>query len=323
MSRIPLIIDTDVALGVEHEGRPRDIDDGFAIVEALNAPDLELLGVTTVYGNGPHAEVNRVAKEIVELKAADIPVVGGADEPLPEDGELPPANDAVAFLAAALRERPAHIAAIGPLTNIGLLVHHHPDVLPNVRSVIAVAGRSDGAEFYLGDKGPVRDFNFENDPRAARLLLEAGVPVVLAGFELTSQVTVTERDLEAIRGVGSETADYFHRNSLAWCRYWTDTFPADDGFHPWDSAAISWLRHPEYFVTEPRGWRIREAEAGDATGVTARPRTESTQPDGRARKPDWRLETDPSWSGNQVTYCTGFTEDGKAAFVRDVVTTVY
>jgi pyrimidine-specific ribonucleoside hydrolase len=321
MNPIPLLIDTDVALGVEHEDRPRDIDDGFAIVEAINVPDLELLGVTTVYGNAPHEAVHRVAREIVHLKGADVPVVGGASAALPQSGELPEASEAAAFLAAALRERPAHIAAIGPLTNIASLVHHHPDVLGNVLSVIAVAGRSEDAPFYLGDTGPVRDFNFENDPRAARMVLEAGVPVVLAGFELTSQVAVTERDLEVIRQVGSETAAYFHRNSLAWCRYWTRTFTADHGFHPWDSAAIAWLRHPEYFATEARGWRIREVDsAADA------PRTE-TRPDRPARdqrRPStfW-LETDPEYPGNQVTYCTGFADGGAAAFVRDVVTTVY
>ncbi|MEQ8857181.1 MAG: nucleoside hydrolase [Pseudomonadales bacterium] len=303
-SRIPLFIDTDVALGIEHDGRPRDIDDGFAIVEAINAPNLELLGVTTVYGNAPHADVHRVAEEILRLKAADIPVVAGASEPLPQQGELPQANGAVAFLAAALRERPAHIAAIGPLTNLGLLALHHPDALANVLSVVAVAGRSEDAAFYLGEAGPVRDFNFENDPRAARLLLDAGVPVVLAGFELTSQVAVTEQDLEAIRQVGTATADYFYRNSLAWCRYWTRTFPVDHGFHPWDSAAIAWLRRPELFVTEERGWRLRELTDG-------------------SDQPTWWLECDPEYPGNRVTYCSGFADGGRRAFVRDVVTTVY
>jgi pyrimidine-specific ribonucleoside hydrolase len=225
----------------------------------------------------------------------------------------------VAFLAAALRERPAHIAAIGPLTNLGLLVHHHPDVLGNVRSVIAVAGRSEDAPFYIGTAGPVRDFNFENDPRAARLLLESGVPVVLAGFELTSQVVVTEQDLQAIRQMGTDAAHYFHQNSLAWCRHWTTTFPADAGFHPWDSAAISWLRHPEYFVTQQRGWRIRlveqeqEGAGGSRSGDRSYRRGVSTP---------W-LECDAEYPGNQLTYCTGFTSGGKAAFVRDVVTTVY
>lgn len=311
-SPIPLIIDTDVALGIEHDGRPRDIDDGFAIVEAINAPDIELLGVTTVYGNAPHADVQRVAEELVILKGADIPVVAGATGPLPQSGDLPRANEAVAFLAAALRERPAHIAAIGPLTNLGLLALHHPDALANVRSVIAVAGRSEDCPFYIGDAGPVRDFNFESDPRAARLLLEAGVPVVLAGFELSSQVAVTEADLDAIRQVGTTTANYFHRNSTAWCRYWTRTFPTDAGFHPWDSAAISWLRRPQYFTSESRGWRLREV-------------AQPVEASSHARTPDtvWWLECDAEYPGPQVTYCTGFADGGRAAFVRDVVTTVY
>lgn len=250
---------------------------------------------------------HRVAREIVALKGVEVPVVAGATKPLPQSGELPEANDAVAFLAAVLRERPAHIAAIGPLTNLGLLALHHPDALAGVRSVIAVAGRSEEAPFFLGDDGPVRDFNFENDPRAARLLLDAGVPVVLAGFELTSQVAITEQDLEAIRQVGTETADYFYRNSLAWCRYWTRTFPVDHGFHPWDSAAIAWLRRPELFVAEARGWRLREVH--DATNGSG--------------KATWWLECDPDYPGNRVTYCTGFSDGGKRAFVRDVVTTVY
>ena len=63
-----LLIDTDVALGLQHDGRPRDIDDGFAIVEAINVDDLVLCGVTTVFGNAPHDAVHRVAGEIIELK---------------------------------------------------------------------------------------------------------------------------------------------------------------------------------------------------------------------------------------------------------------
>ncbi|MFB3107687.1 MAG: nucleoside hydrolase, partial [Pseudomonadales bacterium] len=72
-------------MGLQHEGRPRDIDDGFAIVEAINVDDLDLCGVTTVFGNAPHAAVHRVAGEIVELKNVDVPVVAGAAQPLPEE----------------------------------------------------------------------------------------------------------------------------------------------------------------------------------------------------------------------------------------------
>ena len=71
-----LIIDTDVALGVVHEDRPRDIDDAFAIIEAINDDALNLLGVTTVYGNAPLDLVNRAAQELLTVKDASIPIVG-------------------------------------------------------------------------------------------------------------------------------------------------------------------------------------------------------------------------------------------------------
>ncbi len=293
-----LLIDTDVALGLQHDGRPRDIDDGFAIVEAINVDDLELCGVTTVFGNAPHDAVHRVAGEIIELKKVDVPVVAGAAQPLPEQGDLPGSNPAVDFMATQLAHTPMAVAAIGPLTNIGLLVHHHPEVLTNITVLIMVAGRSLGAAFYIGDVGPVRDFNFENDVRAAELVMASGIPLVLAGFELTSQVTITEADLAAIAKRGGTTADYFHHNSLAWCHYWTQEF-AETGFHPWDSAAIAWLRHPEYFQCEARGWRI------DRSGETP------------------LLECDRDLPGTTVTYCTGFAPGGSVSFVRDVVNTVY
>jgi pyrimidine-specific ribonucleoside hydrolase len=295
-----LIIDTDVALGVHHEGRPRDIDDGFAMVEAINAPDLDLLGITTVYGNAPHEEVYRVAREIVTLKGSNTAVTPGAIEPLPQTGTLPPPNQAARYLIDALGQDKISIAAIGPLTNIALLVHHAPELIGNIEQLIVVAGRSQDTEFRIGDEGPVRDFNFENDVRAAQIVMDSGAPLVLAGFELTSQVCVTLDDLETIKLRNTASSDYFFKNSTAWCRYWTDTFPADTGFHPWDSATIAWLRHPEYFKHEQRGWRINDPDPERAM-----------------------LECDVGYSGAQVTYCTGFASGGAAAFVKDVVQTVY
>ena len=297
-----LLIDTDVALGAWHDDRPRDIDDGFAIVEAINHPAIDLAGVTTVFGNAPHDDVLRIAGEITALKGNPVPVSPGASAALEQDQPARSAqtrNDAVEFIADALRDGPAHIAAIGPLTNIGALLLRHPDVKPAIESVVIVAGRSTGRSFFIGDRGPVRDFNFENDVAATRVLLESGVPVVMAGFELTSQVTITEADLETIRDRDDPVADYFYRNSLDWCRYWIGEFD-EPGFHPWDSAAISWLTRPELFTHERRGWRI-----------VAHPKSR------------WWLECDPALSGDGVTYLTGFAPEGKREFVTDVVSTVY
>lgn len=306
-----LIIDTDVALGVFHEGRPRDIDDGFAIVEALNSPDINLVGITTVFGNGPHEEVFRVANELVALKGSKTPVHAGATDPLPDPNQgqagMPPSNDAVEFLAEQLLRKPMAVAAIGPLTNIGLLAHYHPSAAANITQLIIVAGRSPGREFFIGDTGPVRDFNFENDVRAAELALSTCPKVVLAGFELTSEVSVTKEDLQTIKAVGTPTAQYFYDNSLAWHDHWVTTFPTDPGFHPWDSAAISWLKHPEFFLAEQRICQVHweEDESDNKALLVCSP-----PPEG-------------SLNGPQHTYLHGFAEGGSKAFVQDVVSTVY
>ncbi len=298
---IPLLIDTDVALGVHHDGRPRDIDDAFAIVEASNSPGIDLLGVSTVFGNAPLTDVDAVARAVVDLKQSAVPVTTGAATPLPPDGTLPDPNDAVIALARQLKAQPCHIAAIGPLTNIGLLIGHFPGVIMNIESIVIVAGRSPANRFFIGDTGPVADFNFENDVRAAGIVMSCGRPIVLAGFELTSQVVVTEQDLETIRDAESETASYFYENSRDWCRYWTGQFPQDRGFHPWDSAAISWFKHPDYFTTERRGWRV--------------------QRDPQEKVP-W-LECSARYPGDTITYCTGFSDGGAARFVEDIVSNVY
>lgn len=289
-----LIIDTDVALGVWHEGRPRDIDDGFAIVEAINNPDINLLGVTCVYGNGPIDEVYRVARELVALKQIDTPVMKGASVHIDTSSDT---NEAVEFLADKLRKQRCTIAAIGPLTNIAILLQHHPELIGNIDELVIVAGRSNGADFYIGAAGPVHDFNFEQDVTATERVLSSGIPTVLMGFELTSQVCITHADLETIRQNPSPTAQYFYDNSLAWCDYWTRTFPVDDGFHPWDSATIAWLLDRSMFQYESRGHQI-------------------------TRTPN-RLDCDPGFSGPHHTYCTGFVTDGAQRFVKAVVEQVY
>ncbi len=303
-----LVIDTDVALGVWHEGRPRDIDDGFAIVEAINLDSIELLGVTTVYGNAPLADVDRVARELIELKHVDVPVWRGADGALPQRGAIPPPNDAVIQLAELLRRQRLTIAAIGPLTNMALLAHHFPERIANVEEMIIVAGRSPNRTFYIGDAGPVRDFNFENDVRAMALLLDARgpleqrIPIVLAGFELTSQVVITDVDLATIEARATDTARYLHRNSLAWFDHWTKQFPTERGFHPWDSAAIAWIAHPELFTTQQRSVRILPAHG----------------------KSPARLEcSETADASAHATYCTGFVAGGAETFVAEIVGSVY
>lgn len=295
---LPLIIDTDVAIGVEHEGRPRDVDDAYAIVAALNAPEIDVLGITTVFGNAPLALADPVAREIVALKGHSVPVGTGAAKPL--SGSRDKTNDAVEFMAEVLARQPAHIAAVGPLTNLGLLAQRYPEHLADAVSVVIVGGRTAGNRFFLHGKGPVNDFNVEQDIDAARALLEHGVPVAMAGFELTSQVSLGAAELERLRP--SAIREHFLPRTRPWLEYWQRTFPGETGFHPWDSAAIDWLLHPERYVSETRGWRFVESPDSAET--------------------HW-LETGPRLPDRTKTFLTGFAEGGARAFLDDIVNGVH
>ena len=288
-----VIIDTDVAMGVIRNDQPSDVDDAFAIAGAINASAINLLGVTTVSGNAPFEDVNRVANQIIHQMRANVPILKGASHAKAMDS-----NDAVEFIAEGLAKTQLHICAIGPLTNIGLLVRKYPERIVNIASIVFVGGRSVGREFYIGNKGPVGDFNFEQDPVAAKMVLDTKIPLVLAGFELTSQVTLTREHVQRLHDNASETCTYFAQESSAWLEFWIREFH-EEGFHPWDSSALHWLTNPEWFTSERRGGRIR---------------TERDVP---------KLETDKHLPDRAVIFLTGFERGCKERFANAVVAGVF
>lgn len=296
MSDLRIWIDSDPALGYSEEGNPKDVDDAFAIAEAIGDPRIELAGISSVFGNSPTDVGFRVASELVRLAAADVPVIKGAAAAGDADAGFAH-NDAAASMAQALRAAPLSIVAIGPLTNVAALIEHFPEQASRIEQVVIVAGRSVDQVFELHGATGVPDFNFECDPHAARVLMESEVPVALTGFELTSQVVLTREHIESLRG-RSPVADSIVEGALPWLEWWTGVFPKDAGFHPWDSAALAYLTHPELFASEPRGWRIRRSPNAAAT--------------------PW-LELGADLAGKRSTYCPGFAPGGAKAFVHAIL----
>ncbi|MGI9383200.1 MAG: nucleoside hydrolase [Methyloligellaceae bacterium] len=309
-----MILDTDPALGIMRDGKPRDVDDGLAIIEAINAPELDLLGITIVFGNAASEEGLRVARHLVGLKGAKVPVLPGAAAAA---GELDNAvlTPAVTFMAEQLARQRLTIVAIGPLTNVAALLQHYPERAKNIDAVIAVMGRSPNQHFYIGDSGPVRDFNFAMDPVSAEAVMQSGIPIVLAPFELSVQAVVTPQHLETIKAHKTAAARYLFNKTRNWVRFWMKTFPGDGGFHPWDSAAIAVLLQPDLLKCEDRGFRIRMAD--DAAHGIGDAKT------GRVmRKRPW-LETDKSFGDGRLRYCYGFQPGARASFIANIVARVF
>ena len=200
----PMIIDTDPG-----------VDDAMAILYALSDPAVELVGLTTVFGNVPGATATRNTLALMELAGADIPVAGGAAKPLVQPPH-PPANfvhgvegfgdvrlpsptrnpdprPAHRFIAEEVTKRPGEITLVpvGPLTNLALALKEVPEIVDQVAKVIVMGG----AVRHKGNASPTAEANIWQDPHAADAVFSAGWPVTLIGLDVTEQVICTAADI--------------------------------------------------------------------------------------------------------------------------------
>ena len=254
---IAVWIDTDPAVGV----KDRDVDDGFALLQAFHSPELRLRGVSIVFGNAPLDRAWPIGRSIVRrFGPSGLRAYRGAGGA----ADLGVDTEATRALAEALRREPLVVLALGPATNVATVVMRHPELTPKIDRIIAVAGRRPGQRFTTGtvNTNGHRDFNFELDPDAFRVLLASNVPLTLAPFEISSKVWITEEDLEMLRR-GAPSARWIRGPARAWLSLWKQTF-AVDGFNPFDTLAVARVTSPSFLTCEPLPARI-DVLADDVT----------------------------------------------------------
>ncbi len=213
-------VDVDSACGVP--GRV-DPDDCFALVYLMSCPEIEIVGVSTVYGNAPLVETDRIAREIVH---GAVPVYRGAAKA--GDLSQTPARDA---LVQALEGGPLTILALGPLTNLRAIFADRPALARRVDGLIAVMGKREGHLFHPSEgsataaffgHGPIfTDFNFVQDPDAARAVMASPLPVTLVPYEAARQVTLTVGDVRAFAQKGGVVGELASR-SKEWLSFWRE-----------------------------------------------------------------------------------------------------
>ncbi|MEU0515747.1 nucleoside hydrolase [Amycolatopsis sp. NPDC006125] len=273
----PLIIDTDPG-----------VDDAFAIALAALSEDVELLGVTTVFGNVPLEATTLNARRVLALCGrADVPVAAGAARPLvheqlqrashvhgsdglsgrsaalPEPDRALEPGGAVSLLVSLLEAaaEPVTIAPIGPLTNIALLLAAHPEVREKIARIVVMGGGLAG-----GNTTGAAEFNIWSDPEAARrVLVEEPVPCVLVPMDLTYRCAVDSAWLGKLAASGpigaaleALTPDYLahYRKALGW-----------DGIVLHDAVAVAEAIRPGILRTESYPIDV-ECSMGPARGAT-------------------------------------------------------
>jgi purine nucleosidase/pyrimidine-specific ribonucleoside hydrolase len=214
-------------------------DDAVAILLALGAPQINLLAITTTFGNCSVHDGTRNALRILALaKRSDIPVATGAAGPLsgstllgnyvhgvtgldgpdmPEPDSAPVSMGAVELQAQILRDSasPVTLVATGPMTNVARLIQDHPDLLWQVKEVIFMGGSTE-----RGNHTPTAEFNTFADPEALDVLLTSGVPVRMVGLNLTHQALATP---EVVRRM-SQMPHRVGQTCAAWMGFFGDSY---------------------------------------------------------------------------------------------------
>lgn len=230
-------IDTDTAIGVPGA----DIDDGLALVQAFHSPELAVRGVSSIFGNAPLARTHPTASDVVaRFGPPGLTVARGAASA----AERGAPSEAVRAMAAALRERPLHLIALGPVTNVASLIELHPDLCARIRSIVMVAARRPGQRFisHPAQPTPFPDLNFDCDPPGMQTLLDSAVPLVFAPWEVSSHVWIEDADLDRL-AAASACGAYLAGHARPWLRIWREDLGAP-GFNPFDTLAIAAISHP-------------------------------------------------------------------------------
>ncbi len=249
-AKIPIWIDTDpyVAPG------GHNIDDGLALMQAFHSPELEVRGVSVVFGNADVDKVYAVAQQIVRnFGPPSLQVYEGASG----TDQLGVETAASRALAEALDKGELTILALGPVTNVATVLKNHPELVHRVREVIAVAGRRPDQRFRSSrkQKDPFRDFDFELDPQAFQALLDSGVEITLTPWEVSSKVWLKEHDLKLL-AEGNDASGWLWGPAEDWLRRWRTEF-GTDGFNPSDTLAVGYVLSPTWFDWEDTPVEIR------------------------------------------------------------------
>jgi inosine-uridine nucleoside N-ribohydrolase len=197
---VPVLLDTDIG---------SDIDDAVCLAYLLAQPDCELLGITTVTGEGHQRAM--MASALCQLAGKEVPIYIGAEQPLLIAQRQPAAPQATAlqswphetafprgqgieFLRHTIREHPGEITllAIGPLTNIALLFSIDPEIPSLLKQLVLMAG-----SFWSGVNDGL-EWNVILDPHAAEIVYRAH-PVLhrSIGLDVTTQVTMPPDEVRA------------------------------------------------------------------------------------------------------------------------------
>nr|WP_239514513.1 nucleoside hydrolase [Streptosporangium sp. 'caverna'] len=244
----------------------------MALAVILGTPSIDLLGVTTVYGDTLLRA--RLVRRFSSLADRDTPTYAGIGSPrsgrevwwagiegsLHHDLERESVSDepAVEFLTRAVAENPGQIdiVAIGPLTNIAAAIRANDHFAADVRHLWVMGGIFDGG---TGIDGTGIEHNFRSDDESAAIVFTSGIPTTVTGLDVTEQLEFEAEQLTRI-SAGGELGAALDADIRQWWTHWRRERNV-----PHDPVAVLTLLHPELFEFSEPG-RVMISVGGTEAG---------------------------------------------------------
>lgn len=305
------------------------VDDAMALLFLHHHKDIDLLGVTTVFGNALIETTTNNALFLKREWKIDAPVARGAGEtflphrvshapPVTIHGHdglgnigVPEVNDvpldprpAHTFIVETIRANPGEVTlvAVGRMTNLANALKEDPEIVNLVKEVVIMGGAFE----VSGNVTPAAEANIHGDPEAADMVFTASWPVVVVGLDVTMQTVMTNRQLADIKEAAGGRGKLLFDLSQFYIKFYETRVP--DGMVIHDSCAAVYVVAPELFTT--RSGTIRVVCGGIADGQTIQ------KPDGRGFGPS-------DWDGlPSQKICTGIDAPAVLQLIHDAISSV-
>jgi len=267
------------------------VDDAMALYFALAHPDIDLVGITTTFGNVSVEQAATNALYLTEIAGCQAPVTRGVAVPWGKPGEAPPAHihgadglgnlgarqpvkrqldarSSAQFIVDLARAHPGEITlvAVGPLGNLSLALMIEPKLPLLLREVIVMGGTI--AE--PGNVSPVAEANIWNDPHAADRVFTAGWKLTMVGLDVTHRVVTTLEQFQRIANKQRHVAtDTLLQAVEFYARFYSGLYQhiaRTPGCFAHDLLAFVYLVQPDLFTTSVKS--VRVATDGLAQGQT-------------------------------------------------------
>jgi uridine nucleosidase len=241
----------------------------MAILSAFNSPEVEVIGLTSLYGNVPTTMATRNALRLVHIAGReDVPVIEGAHTSIkgiskeriadfvhgsdgfgntnqpPLNGNLSPEQGSAAeFIVKMANSYPGEVTvlALASLTNVALALQLDSN-LPNKLAKLVVLG---GAFHTSGNVNPAAEANIYGDPDAANVVFSRVPNCWLLGLDVTHSCLLKGTSIASMKGKGKH-GTFLHDITQFYLGYHKRMYDMDSVFVH-DASALAAVIKPELF----------------------------------------------------------------------------